>query len=140
MDLVYLLACLLISKQASVAALQYQNSLKRNNCQPYAALKGDSTLGQEQLPLRRPSGRFYTWTRTATLMPPLRAVHLDENSYPYAALKGTTCGCISPGARSIRTPQTSHPLSEFSASTFAGFVQFDLFAYFRQPRLRPSAR
>ena len=51
MHLVYFLACL---PTGSMAALQHPNSLKRNNCQPYAALKGDSTLGQEQLPLRRP--------------------------------------------------------------------------------------
>ena len=73
MDLVDVLACLLISKQASMGALQHQTSLKRDNRQPYVALEDDSTLGQEHLPLCRPSGRFFTWTRSATLVPPLRA-------------------------------------------------------------------
>ena len=124
MDLGYLPACLLTSKQASMAAFQHQNPLKRNNCQPYSALEGAPALGQEQLPLRRPSGRFYTWTRTVTHATPFRAPHVA------AYRQGLF----------YKEPSDPHSLSDSSASTFAGFVRSDLFAKFRQPRLRPSAR
>ncbi len=56
MDLGSFLAFLLTAKQASMAALQHQHLLKRSNYQAYAGLKGDSTLGQKQLPLSRPEG------------------------------------------------------------------------------------
>ena len=75
------------------------------------------------------------------LAPPLKGGSpLRQNQLPLSRPEGHHLRLHIDRACSIRIPHNPHPLSESSASTFAGSVRFDLFANFRQPRLRPSAR